>query len=102
MIYHHFRPPLGSTNSDGDYDYIEVKNIGAVPLNVNQFSIAGGIQFQFPNVTLAAGQTALIVANVAAFQSRYGSGLLILGTFTGSLNNAGDHLTLFGGLQEPI
>ena len=102
IMYHHFPPGLASTNTDADYDYIEVKNIGAVPLNVNQFSIGGGIQFQFPNVELAAGQSAVIVANVAAFQSRYGSGLLILGTFTGSLNNASDHLTLLGGLQEPI
>jgi hypothetical protein len=101
IMYHSF-PSIVSTNSDADYDYIEVKNIGAVPLNVNQFSIGGGIQFQFPNVELAAGQSAVIVANVAAFQSRHGSGLLILGTFTGSLDNAGDHLTLLGGLQEPI
>ncbi len=102
IMYHHLPPPLGSTNSEDNYDYIEVKNIGAVPLNVNGFSIAGGIQFQFPNVVLAAGQSAVIVANVTAFQSRYGSGLLILGTFTGNLGDSGDHLTLSGGLQEPI
>ncbi len=102
IMYHHLPPAPGSTNSEGDYDFIEVKNIGAVPLNVNQYRIGGGIQFQFPNVVLAAGQSAVIVADVASFQARYGVGIQILGTFTGNLNNAGDHLTLLGALQEPI
>ena len=102
IMYHPLPPPPGSTNSAEDFEYIEVKNIGATPLNVNRFSLGGGVQFQFPNVLLAAGQSAVIVANVAAFQSRYGASALILGTYTGSLNNSGDHLVLSGNLQEPV
>src|SRR5438132_3230329 len=79
IMYHPLPPPPGSTNSTSDFEYIEVKNIGATPLNVNRFSLSGGVQFQFPNVLLAAGQSAVIVANVAAFQARYGASALILG-----------------------
>ncbi len=102
IMYHPAPPPPGSTNSTEDFEYIEVKNIGGTPLNVNGFSLSGGVQFTFPNVTLTNGQTAVVVANIAAFQSRHGPGILILGTFTGSLNNAGDHVVLSGSLLESI
>src|SRR5205085_12002159 len=92
IMYHPLPPPPGSTNSTGDFEYIEVKNTGNTPLNVNHFSLSGGVQFQFPNTTLDPGQRAVIVANVAAFRSRYGSNILILGTYTGNLNNSGERL----------
>src|SRR5262249_5016457 len=79
-IMYHPAPPLpGSTNSAEAFQYIEVKNVGATPLNVNRFSLSEGVQFQFPNVLLQPGQSAVIVKNVAAFQIRYGTGPLILG-----------------------
>ena len=102
IMYHPASPPPGSTNSTEDFEYIEVKNIGGMTLNVGGFSLSGGVQFIFPNVTLTNGQTAVVVANAAAFQSRYGTSALILGTFTGSLNNTGDHLVLSGALLESI
>ena len=43
-----------------------------------------------------------MVHNRAAFESRYGTGHRIAGEFTGSLNNAGDDLALFGPVGEPI
>jgi hypothetical protein len=103
IMFHPAAPPPGGTNfNDEDFEFVEVKNIGATPLNVNRFSLGGGISFQFPNVVLTAGQSAVIVKNVAAFQSRYGTAITILGTFSGNLNNAGDHLVLSGGSHEPI
>jgi hypothetical protein len=102
IMYHPAPPPAGSTNSAEDFEYIEVKNTGGTPLNVNRFTLSGGIDFQFPNATLAAGESAVIVKDIAAFQSRYGVSPRILGTFTGSLDNAGDHIVLQGGAQEPI
>jgi hypothetical protein len=53
-------------------------------------------------VTLAAGQRAVVVANIAAFQSRYPPGALILGAFTGHLNDTGARLRLSGAAQETI
>jgi hypothetical protein len=93
--------PAG-TNSSA-FEYIEVKNISASPLNLSGFSLNGGVQFQFPtNVTLAAGQSAVIVSDTNAFVARYGSNILVLGTFTGNLSNGGDELVLLGPLQEGV
>jgi hypothetical protein len=105
IMYHPANAPTGSTNSASDFEYVEVKNIGGDPLNVNRFSISGGITFQFPNIVLEGGQSAVLVKDLAAFQSRYGTNnpnILILGTFTGQLSDAGDHLILKGGVGEPI
>ena len=102
IMYHPPPAPAGSTNADEDFEYIEVKNTGTTPLNVNRFELGGGVRFQFPNVVLQPGQCAVVVANLAAFQARYGSGIFILGTYTGTLNNAGDHVVLRGGVLEPI
>jgi hypothetical protein len=43
-----------------------------------------------------------MVHNLAAFVSRYGTGIRVAGEFTGSLDNAGERLTLTGPLGEPI
>src|SRR5204862_8338525 len=84
------------------FEYIEVQNTGGTPLNVNRFSLSGGIQFNFGNDLLAPGEYAVIVKNAAAFQLKYGSGIRILGTYTGNLANEGDHIVLGGPVQEPI
>jgi hypothetical protein len=102
VMFHPLPPPAGSTNTDEDFEYVEVKNTGATPLSVNRFVLSGGVDFQFPNVVLQPGQCAVVVKNLAAFQSRYGTSILVLGTFTGSLNNAGDQIVLRGGVLEPI
>src|SRR4051812_11306229 len=101
-MYHPARPAAGDTNDVENFEYVEVQNISGVALNVNGFSLGGGIQFQFPNVVLDPGQLAVVVRDVNAFVSRYGNSILILGTFSGHLNNAGDSLLLSGPLLEPI
>lgn len=96
------------------FDYIEFKNNGSTPLALQGFSLVperanadghiviSGPAFSFPNMTLAAGQYAVVVQNLAAFQSRYGSNSAVIGQFTGSFVNGGSKLTLLGPLQEPI
>jgi hypothetical protein len=74
-------------------------------LNLSGYSLAGGIQFVFGNLTLNAGQSAVVVKDLAAFQSRYGTNnpnILIAGVFTGNLANGGDHLVLYDSLLVPI
>ncbi len=94
--------PAGNTNDSDNFEFIEVKNVGAAPLNVNGFRLTRGVEFTFPNATLEAGQSAVIVRHQAAFVSRYGAGLTILGIYDGQLDNGGERLTLEGAVQEPI
>ncbi len=102
IMYHPAKPPAGNTNDEDNFEYLEVKNISSSPLNVNRFRLRGGVDFDFPNMVLAAGQAAVIVKNQAAFVSRYPGGPLILGSYTNNLGNDGDHLKLEGGFREPI
>ena len=102
IMYHPQNPAIGSIYTDEDFEYIEVKNIGATPLNLNRFRISGGIDFDFPNISLGAGSNIVIVANQAAFQSRYGAAIPIAGVFSNRLDNAGERLILEGPMREPI
>jgi hypothetical protein len=101
-------PPLRITeimyHPDGNdlAEYIEVKNVGTAPLNLESFTLSGGIDFVFPPVQLEAGDTAIVVADVGAFQSRYGSQPLVVGAYNKRLDNSGDRLILTGPLHEPI
>ena len=68
-----------------------------------RFRLRGGLDFDFPNTTLAAGEAAVIVRNTEAFASRYGPTPRILGVYSNdNLANDSDHLVLEGALREPI
>jgi hypothetical protein len=53
-------------------------------------------------ILLNPGESIVVVHNLAAFTSRYGSGVRVAGEFSGSLANEGEALTLLGPLGEPI
>ena len=102
IMYHPADPPAGNTNDTDNFEYVEVKNIGATPLNLNRFRIRGGIDFVFGNQVLAAGASGVIVSHSNAFVARYGTGPRILGVYQGNLNNGGERVALEGSRREPI
>jgi hypothetical protein len=95
-------PPPGSTNNNDSFEFVELQNISSAPLNLKGFQLDGGLTFVFPNAVLDAGQYVVVVSDLAAFQSRYGTSVLVAGVYTNRLANNGDHLILKGRLQEPI
>jgi len=96
------REPLTGTNVSEDFEYVEVKNISAAPLSLAGMKFARGITFAFSNVVLQARQHAVIVKNLAAFESRYGTGINVVGQFIGSLSDDGENIRLEGPLGETI
>jgi hypothetical protein len=58
--------------------------------------------YSWQPLLLNPGASIVVVHNLAAFSSRYGTGIPVAGEFSGSLSNQGDELTLFGPLGEPI
>ncbi|MEY2409763.1 MAG: hypothetical protein QOF48_2433 [Verrucomicrobiota bacterium] len=110
IMYHPAVLPGDGTNDVDNFEYLEFKNISGAPLNVTGFRLRGGIEFDFPSLSLAAGQSCVVVADVGAFQSRYGTNnpnILIAGAYTNApghnrLGNGGDHVKLEGALREPI
>jgi hypothetical protein len=92
VMYH---PP-----GDGLAEYIEVMNISPiVTLDMTGIHFSQGVEFNFagsPIKTLAPGARALVVRDMAAFQTIYGSNLPVAGVFTNNtaLDNNGEHIKL--------
>jgi hypothetical protein len=105
-IMYHPAPPASGTNSQGDFEFIELKNVGAQSLNLVGFRFTNGIDFTFTSTNaitnLGPNQYLLLVRNRSAFLSRYPSVTNIAGEFTASLDNGGEPLALEGPLREPI
>ncbi|HEX2749677.1 MAG TPA: lamin tail domain-containing protein [Verrucomicrobiales bacterium] len=79
----------------GNFEFIELTNTGAVPLDLGGVVFYDGIDFTFPaGFTLAAGAQTVLVNDLPSFQSRYGSSLNVAGEYTGALDNNGEELAL--------
>ncbi len=81
-----------------DFEYVELQNIGPRAIDLANVRFVAGLEYDFDNSTLGRlllpGQRILLVGNTTAFQSRYGTNLPVAGEFTGTLDNAGETLTL--------
>lgn len=104
--------PWPGLKSGEDLDYLELRNIGPIPLDLRGVSLSCGIQFQFGDgsaLTLPAppdpahpDRSVFLVKKRAAFLDHYGPGLPVAGEFDGNLNNAGDTLCLNDAFGEII
>ncbi len=86
------------------YEFIELKNIGELPINVGLFSIDGEIRYNFPpNIILAPGQVIVLASdnNPIAFANRYLS-VNVFGWFAGKLNNGGGRIYIKDNLGQII
>ncbi|MFN0127608.1 MAG: lamin tail domain-containing protein [Verrucomicrobiales bacterium] len=77
-----------------DFDWLELTNVGLVALDLTGLRFVEGIDFVLPALVLNPGQSVVVVANTAAFQSRYGSTPVVAGVYGGRLDNAGETLAL--------
>ncbi|MBN1852381.1 MAG: lamin tail domain-containing protein, partial [Pirellulales bacterium] len=83
---------------NNDFEFLEFVNSGTVPIHLMGVSITDGVSFTFPDVELAAGQHAVVVQDIAAFELRYGTKITILGEFSsGKLDNDGERIVVVAG-----
>ena len=83
--------PSGGNN----YEFIELTNTGATALNLKGIVFYDGIDFTFQDdFMLEPGDEVLLVRNLDAFRSRYGTGLNVAGVYGGALDNSGEQLAL--------
>ena len=77
-------------------EYIEITNIGATTLALDGVSFDRGVTYTFPaGVSLAPGQYVVVCRDRAAFQTQFGTGVVLApGVFAGSLDNAGESIAL--------
>lgn len=85
---------------EGDFEWIEIMNIGSGELDLTNLRFTKGIEFDFVNgsrLTIAAGERLLVVSNVEAFNLRHGFAEtpdFVLGEFSKSLSNGGERVKL--------
>ena len=107
IMYNPAAPTGAELNLDNDeFEFIEIKNISdTLTIDLSDLSFTDGITFDFATASitsLAPGECLVLVKNQAAFVSRYGTGLPIAGTYTGSLNNGGENVTLSYLVNSPV
>ncbi|MAW11289.1 MAG: hypothetical protein CMO54_05495 [Verrucomicrobiales bacterium] len=96
----------GYTN-DFLFEYIEVKNIGEINLDLRNLRFTKGVDFDFfgsKKEFIGPGEYVIIVNNIKAFEMRYGEGLPVAGQWqTGDkLSNGGERIKLSYGGGDPI
>ena len=85
------------------FEFIELRNIGTVPLPLKDARFTEGIEFVFPDLTLAAGGRVIVAANPAAFALRNPApGVPVVGPWLGSLDDGGERLQLVDATGESV
>ena len=112
IMYHPADPategPEVAFTDDDDFEYVELVNTGTVDLDISGVSFSNGIQFTFPaDTSLPHGERILVVRNLAAFETRYGTGMTVAGEYqepTGGnkLDNGGETIRLEDGVGAVI
>lgn len=98
--------PVGGSKED--FEFIEVQNVSSSQtLDLSSVKFSKGIDFQFANgaiTSLPPGARAVVVKNLAAFQSRYGTQIPVAGVWDvlDNLDNGGEQLKLTYGDGEAI
>lgn len=80
--------------SDEGFEFIELKNTGSEPIDLAGVRFTDGIGFTFPAMILQPGEYVVLSPDVAKFQSRYGTGINVLGPYTGKLDNGGETILM--------
>ena len=80
-----------------DFEFIELKNIGATPVDIGGIKLELAAAFTISNpqgITLAPGAFAIFAANPQAFSTRYPGVPNVFGPFVGDLSNGGEGIVL--------
>ncbi|MBI4664218.1 MAG: lamin tail domain-containing protein [Verrucomicrobia bacterium] len=75
-------------------EYIELFNRGASSINLRGWRISDGVEFTFPDVSIPAGGSLVVAADLAAFRSKYPAVTNVVGGWTGILSNSSEDLDL--------
>jgi len=94
------------------YEFLELQNAGDTDIELEGFRIlrrtgadllVPRFEFTAGSVTrLAPGEYVVVARDLSAFESRYGPGLNVAGSYTSTLSNRGDAIVVLGPLDEPV
>jgi len=103
MMYH--PPTAGAGSYEEDFEYLELKNIGPVAINLTGVHFTNGIEYIFTSAgvtNLGAGETLILARNPTALATRYPTATNIVGPYVGALDNGGENIQLYDAVGEKI
>ena len=111
LMYHPADPAAAPSPESAygaeDFEYVELANTGSETLSLARMRLTGQVEFTFSDTaTLAPGERLVVVANKAAFQTRYPTGQVpeakIAGQYLGHLDNGNGGLRLLNALGDQV
>ncbi len=89
----HYNPLADGVIGGSEFEFIELKNVGASALPLAGSRFVNGVDYGFSDdATVPAGGFVVLASNSGMFQKRYGFGPT--GEYGGQLDNGGERLTL--------
>jgi len=83
-----------SQTNEAAFEWVELRNQLAVDMDISGWTIAGGIDYRFPENTVIAGGSYLVVASSPVDLTAATGVTNVVGPFTGRLSNSGEKLEL--------
>ncbi len=84
-----------------DLEFIELKNVGATPIDLSNMRIVEGVEYTFPaGARLDPGQFLVLAGDSEEFRQRYG--LAPFASFAKSLSNGGERLKLIDAFGRTV
>jgi len=96
IMYH---PPASGGIDADNFEFIELKNIGKLPVDLGGIFFSDGIQFVFPSETIMNPEEFIVLAqNSTAFESKYH--FRPFATYLGNLDNGGERIAISDGVTN--
>ncbi len=108
LMYHPGQPSeaeLTAGHRREDFEYLELHNGGSSVIDLTPIRFTKGIDFDFDSGTITMldpGATIVIVSDLEAFQSRYGTDIAVAGEYSDNLSNGGERVKLSFGAGTPL
>ncbi|MHC4354702.1 MAG: lamin tail domain-containing protein, partial [Planctomycetota bacterium] len=100
IMYHPFhQSPAGE---DIRLEYIELFNSVSEAVNMSGWRLSGGVDFEFPDVTLSGGHYLIVAADVETFTATYPGAANVVGGWDGKLSNSGETIELVDRLSTVV
>jgi hypothetical protein len=97
----HYHPLDGDSVDNSEYEFVELKNIGAAPINLSQAHFVDGITYTFPSGTLIDPNRFIVLASSRQeFNNRYH--FFPFAEYSGQLDNGGERITLLNAEGDTI
>ena len=102
LNYHPTDQIIGQDTVSGkSFEFVEIKNIGTIELNLTEASFVNGINYKFPKGAILAPKEFFVIASDSAyFVNRYG--FAPYGEFSGQLDNDGEKIVFINASSDTV